>query len=172
MPDTVTIQLEVRDSHLAQKEAKKRLKSFEEDPNWDLDKRTFGVKPYDRAYRGVMGELALAQYADLSIDPSEYRRADEKEDFYVKYQGERYTIDVKTANKEPYALMIKEGKVGADYYIQDHLDEFTVTFYGMASGENVRGRELVDTPHEHRNHEIPAEDLDIVPEPEDLKPVG
>ena len=172
MRQSITVQLEERDSHIAQREARKRLKSFERDPNWELDKKTFGVDALDRAYRGAMGELAFAQYTDLSIDPSEYRWTDEKGDFHVEFQSERCTIDVKTANKKPHSLMVKEGTVSADYYVQGHLDELTVTFYGVASGVEVRSQELKETPHDHRNHEIPVEELDPIPEPKALNPVG
>jgi hypothetical protein len=172
MRERVTVQLEERDSHIAQREAKKRLRSFKEDPDWDLEKRSFGVPAFDREYAGVMGELAFAQYAGLSIDANEYRRTDQGEDFYVEYQSTRCTIDVKAANKEPYALMIKEGTVSADYYVQGHLDDLTVISYGMATSEEVRAQELVDTPYEHRNYEIPVEELDPIPEPQALTPVG
>jgi hypothetical protein len=167
-----TVNLGMRDSHLAKKEAKKRLKSFEKDPNWDLEKKTFGVEAYYRAYRGLMGELAFAKYAGLTIDPNQYEKTDQGEDFYVEYCGARVSIDIKAANKEPYALMVKEGPVSADYYIQCHVDNLTVTFYGMATGEEVESRELVDTPREHRNREIPIEELEPIPEPEALKPIG
>jgi hypothetical protein len=172
MSETVTVQLYPRDRVIAQREAKRRTKSFDEDPVWDLTKNTFGVDALDRAYRGAMGELAFAKYAGLTIDADEYRRTDPNDDFHVEYQGGRYTIDVKTANKKPYALMVKEGTVGADYYVQGHLDKLVVTFYGMASGEEVRAQELVETPYNHCNHEIAVEELDPIPEPEALKPVG
>lgn len=172
--ETVSIRLDSRDRIIARREAKKRLRSFEEDPNWDTSKKSFGVSAFDREYRGVMGEIALAHYADLSIDSREYRRTDAHGDFDVKYREERVTIDVKTSNKEPYALMVKEGTVSADYYILAHLDDSTVTFYGMATSEEVRSKPLVETPpdKDHMNHEIPIEDLDPLPPPDALKPIG
>lgn len=68
--------------------------------------------------------------------------------------------------------MVKEGTVSADYYIQGYIDNLTVIFYGMASGEEVLSRELMETPYEHRNHEIPVEELDPIPEPDPLTRVG
>jgi len=172
MCETVTVQLENRDRVLAKRDAKKRIKSFEEDPNWDLEKKSFGVEALDREYTGVMGEFAFSEYADLTIDGNEYRKTDPNDDFYVEYNGSRCTIDIKTANKKPYALMVKEGTVSADYYVQGHLDGLVVTFYGMASGEEVRAQDLVGTPYDHRNYEIAIEELDPIPEPEALTPVG
>lgn len=168
----VVVELSERDVHILRKQAKKRNRTFEESNNWDNDAKTYGVDAEERNFRGVLGELAFAKYAGLTIDPNEYEKTDQGEDFYVWYQGERCTLDIKVANKEPYALMVKEGTVRADYYIPGYLDDRTVTFYGIASGKEVQSGELVDTPYEHRNHEIPVEELDPVPEPETLRPIG
>lgn len=121
-----------------------------------------------------MGEIAFADYAGLHIDTNEYRRTDGGGDFRVEYQNTRCTIDIKTANKKPYALMVKEGTDSADYYIQGHLDNLTVRFYGMTTVEKVRSRELKDTPpkYDHRNYQVPIEELNPVPDPESLTPVG
>lgn len=172
--ETVSIQLDGRDRSIGRKQAKKRVRSFETDPTWDINKKSFGIPAIEREYRGVMGEIAFAHYADLSIDSEEYRRTDKLGDFYVWFNGERVTIDVKTANKKPYALMVKQGTVSADHYVLGHLDGLTVRFYGMTTGEQIRSRPLVQTPpdKDHMNHEIPVEDLDPIPPPEALNPIG
>jgi hypothetical protein len=120
-----------------------------------------------------MGELAFGEYADLTIDANEYRWTDGGTDFDIKYNGNPCTVDVKTANKEPYALFVKQSSnISADYYVQGHLDDLSVTFFGMATGEKVRAQELVDTPYGHQNHEVPIEQLQPIPEPEALRPIG
>ena len=62
--------------------------------------------------------------------------------------------------------------MSADYYIQGHLGGQTVEFLGMAAREDVLSTGLSKTSYDHRNHEIPVEELDPVPDPEALKPVG
>lgn len=119
-----------------------------------------------------MGELAFAKYAGLTVDIEEYDHTDGKGDFLVRYDGQRAYIDVKTAKKEPYALFVKEGGVSADYYVQGHLEGRCVTFLGMASADAVRNTELQETPYPHRNHVIRNEDLEPIPSPENLQPIG
>ena len=52
------------------------------------------------------------------------------------------------------------------------MDGQTVEFLGMAAREDVLSTGLSKTSYDHRNHEIPVEELDPVPDPEALKPVG
>ena len=173
MREKVTVQLMERDRQIAKKLIEDRLKSFRKNRDWDIEKNSYGVSAYDRQYTCLMGELAFAEYADLTIDSNEYRWTDGGSDFQVKYNGTTSTIDVKTANKEPYALFVKDkNNISADYYVQGYLDNLTVTFVGMATGETVRAQELVDTPYDHQNHEVPIAELQPIPEPEALKPIG
>jgi len=170
----VSIEVPPRYVRRARQLAPERNESFEEDNDWDNDAKTYGVKAEERNFRGLMGEFAFAEYADLTIDPEKYERTDGGEDFTVEHEGVRCTLDIKTAQKEPYALFVKEGCVSADYYIQGHLDGQTVEFLGMAAREEVQATELSETPpqYDHRNHEVPVETLDPIPEPEALTRVG
>lgn len=168
----VRVELSTRDVYIASKEARKRIQSFEENDTWDTATKTYGVEAEDRNFRGLMGELAFAKYADLTINAELYEKTDGGGDFRVKYKGDRCTIDIKTAKKDPYALFVKEGCVSADYYIQGHLDSQAVEFVGMATREEVLSTDLSETPYGHRNHEIPVEELDPIPEPEMLTRVG
>ena len=62
--------------------------------------------------------------------------------------------------------------MSVDYYVLGHLNGLAVTFFGMTSGKAVSVRPLVETPWEHRNHEVSIEDIDPIPPPEALKPIG
>jgi hypothetical protein len=42
----------------------------------------------------------------------------------------------------------------------------------IAARENVLSTGLLEMPYDHRNHEIPVEELDPIPEPEALNPDG
>jgi hypothetical protein len=42
----------------------------------------------------------------------------------------------------------------------------------IAAREDVLSTGLSETPYDHRNHEIPVEELDPIPEPEALNPDG
>ena len=92
----------------------------------------------------------------------------------MEYEVVVCTFDIKIAQKKPYALFVKEGCVGADYYIQGHLNGQTVNFLGMAARKDVLSTELSETPpeYDHRNYEVPVADLQPIPEPEALKPIG
>lgn len=167
-----SVTLQGRYVRLARKLAADRNRSFEENDEWDNTIHTFGVEAEERNFRGLMGEFAFAEYADLALDPETYEKSDGGGDFEVEYQGERSTIDVKTAAKEPYALFVKEGGVSADYYLQGYLEDQTVEFLGIASCEQVRASVLKETPRNHRNYEVAIKDLDPIPAAEKLKPVG
>lgn len=168
----VRVEVPSRYVRRAQQLAEKRNRSFEQDCNWDNDANSYGIEAEERNYCGIMGEFAFAEYADLTIDANVYDITDGGEDFSVEFEGDRCKIDIKTAQKKPYALFVKEGCVSADYYIQGHLDRQSVEFLGMAAREDVLSTGLSETPYDHRNHEIPIEELEPIPEPETLKPVG
>jgi hypothetical protein len=168
----VSVNVMPRYVRLARKLAADRNRSFEENDTWDNDVKTYGVEAEKRNFRGLMGEFAFAEYADLTVDTAVYDMTDGGVDFTVEYEGDRCTFDTKTAQSKPYAIFVKDGCVSADYYIQGHLDNRTVKFLGMATREEVLSTELSETPYDHRNHEIPVEELDAVPTPEALKSVG
>ena len=172
MPDSIDVS--PRYVRRARQLATRRNQSFEDDDNWDNDAKTYGVEAKERNFRGLMGELAFGEYADLTVDTEEYERTDGGEDFTMEYEGVSCTFDIKIAQKKPYALFVKEGCVGADYYIQGHLNGQTVNFLGMAARKDVLSTELSETPpeYDHRNYEVPVADLQPIPEPEALKPIG
>jgi hypothetical protein len=152
--------------------AEQRNNSFEEDNNWDNQQNDYGVDPEERNFVGLMGELAFAKHGGLTVDTEEYEKTDGGEDFNVELDGSYCTLDVKTVQKGPRALFVKEGCASADYYVLGHLDEPRVEFLGMASREQLLSTPLSETPYDHRNHEIPVTDLNPIPEPEALNPVG
>lgn len=168
----VSVEVPPRYVRRARKMAPERNESFENDDNWDNNAKTYGVESEERNFRGLMGEFAFAEYANLTVDSEEYNRTDGGEDFTIEYDGTRCTFDVKTAMKNPYALFVKEGCVSADYYVQGHLENRTVELLGMAARENVLSTELSETPYDHRNHEVAIESLEPIPEPELLTRVG
>lgn len=175
---TLTVDLRGRNALNAKQLAADRNRSFEDNNRWDNEVKSYGVSPDRRNYCGIMGEFAFARRYKLPVDKQTYEKTDTHGDFYVEYEGERRYFDVKTTQKEPYALFVKEGCVSADYYVLGHLKEneqegeWRVTFYGMTAHEDVLATDLSDTPYDHRNHEILIEELDPLPEPDALKPVG
>lgn len=165
---TTTIEVRPRHARYARKLAKDRNRSFEENEAWDNDSDTWGVDPVERNYRGLMGEFAFAEYADLTVDTSESRWGDGGVDFDVEIRGEPMTVDVKTANKEPKALMVKEYAVKADYYVLGHLNEREVTFYGAARKESVLNGIRKESRFGHTNYTLGVDYLKPLPEPEEI----
>ena len=164
----VSIELKPRYIRLARKIAKERNASFEERENYDNDSDTWGVDPEERNSRGVMGELAFAKYADLQVDSSTSEWSDGGYDFEVVLRGEPTTVDIKTSNKEPEALMVKEYAVNADYYILGYLDGQTVTFYGGAGRETIENGIRKKSPFGHTNLTLGVEYLDPLPDPKEI----
>jgi len=120
-----------------------------------------------------MGEFAFAEYADLQIDASTRKRSDGGHDFEVIIEGEQRTFDIKTAQKEPSALMVKEYAVNAEYYVLGHLDEPTVTFYGGATKESVmNGVRKESLRYDHTNYTFGLHSLEPLPDPDDIIQVG
>jgi len=64
-------------------------------------------------------------------------------------KGVRCTLDIKTAQKQPYTLFMKERCVSAGYYIQSHFDEQTIEFLRVAAREEVLATELSETPPQY-----------------------
>lgn len=168
---SVSVEVPPRYVRRARKLAAERNESFEVSESYDNDSDTWGVDPEERNFRGLMGEFAFAEYADLTIDASIRERSDGGYDFRVRLRDNPVTIDVKTASKQPKALMVKEHAVNADYYVLGHLDEPTVTFYGGASKESVLNGIRKESPYGHVNYTLGVDYLDPLPSPDDITQV-
>lgn len=164
----VTVEVPPRYVRTSREKAKERNQSFRDNDNWDNEKDSWGVDPVERNFRGLMGEFAFAEYADLQVDVSTSRWGDGGSDFDVEIGGEPAAIDIKTANKEPKALMVKEYAVEADYYVLGHLDEPEVTFYGAAWKDSVLNGIPKESPHGHTNYTLGVDYLEPLPAPEEI----
>lgn len=169
----VSVEVTPRYVRLARQLAGARNRSFEQAVAWDNDEDTWGTAPERRNFVGLMGEFAFAEYADLTVDTSTEQWSDGGYDFEVEFAGERRTVDIKTAQKEPSALMVKEYAVNADYYVLGHLDEPTVTFYGGATKESVlNGVRKESRKYDHTNYTLGLHSLEPLPDPDDIVQVG
>ncbi|GAA0285635.1 hypothetical protein GCM10009000_120990 [Halobacterium noricense] len=146
-----------------------RNESFEAHEGWDNDANRWGVDPEDRNIVGLMGEMAFAIYADLEVDTELVKWTDEGVDFEVTIEGDERTVDVKTSQKDPYALFVKEWRVDSDYYVLAHLeDERTVTFLGVATKEMVLDANRKESKYGHMNYELPVWAMNSLPESDDI----
>lgn len=150
--------------------AAERNQSFEENESWDNDSDSWGTCPERRNFVGLMGEFAFAEYAGLTVNTSTVEWSDGGYDFDVEWNGERRTVDIKTAQKEPSALMVKEYAVNnADYYVLGHLDDSNVTFYGGASKDSVlNGVRKESYQYGHTNYTLGLHSLEPLPDPDDI----
>ncbi|MXR51373.1 hypothetical protein GRX03_07125 [Halovenus sp. WSH3] len=165
----VTVEVPPRYARRARQLAEERNQSFEDNEAWDNNADSWGVEPVERNYRGLMGEFAFAEYADLSIDTSINRWTDGGQDFEIELRGQPATVDVKVANKEPKALMVKEYAVNADYYVLGHLEENEVMFYGGAWAEQVTDGVKKESPFGHTNYTIGVDYLEEIPTPDEIE---
>lgn len=145
-----------------------RNRPFEERVDYDNQADKRGVDPEDRHIVGLMGEMAFAIYANIEIDAELVEWTDGGIDFEVSIAGVEHTVDVKTSQKEPYALPVEEGRVKADYYVLGHLEDTTVTFFGAATKEVVLDRDLSETKYDHRNYQVPISSLEPIPDSESI----
>lgn len=164
----VTVEVPPRYARLAGKIAKERNQSFEENDGWDNDTDTWGVDPTDRHRVGAMGELAFAIYADLQVDTEVVAWSDGGVDFEASIDGVERTIDVKTSQKEPYALPVKEYRVNAEYYVLGYLEGRTVTFVGTATKEMVLAGQRKQSQFDHYNYLVPVSALNPMPDSESI----
>lgn len=165
---TVSVDVPPRYVRQVREIAKERNQSFEEYEDWDNESDTWGVNPEDRHEVGLMGEMAFAIYADLQINTELVGWTDEGVDFEVSIDGVERTVDVKTSQKEPYALPVKEGRVNSDYYVLGHLDGTTVTFLGAATKETVLDRDRTESKFGHYNYLVPVSALEPIPDSESI----
>lgn len=162
----VSVQVPPRLIRTVNRMAAERNHSFEEHNGWDNDANRWGVDPEDRNAVGLMGEMAFAIYADLAIDTEIVKWSDGDVDFDVTIDGTKRTVDVKTSQKEPHALLVKEWRVDldSDYYVLGHLEDDTVTFLGTATKERVLDGTRKESKYGHYNFEVPVWALDPVPD--------
>lgn len=165
---TVKVEVPPRYVRCVRQVAGERNPSFEENEAWNNKSDTWGVDPEERNFRGLMGEFAFAEYADLTVDTSIDEWSDGGYDFDVDIEGEPTTIDVKTADKEPKALMVKEYAVHANYYVLCPLDGREVTFYGGASSESVLNGVRKESKFGHVNYTLGVDYLEPLPEPDEI----
>ena len=168
---TVTIEVPPRYARLVRKKAKERNQSFEEYEDWDNQSDTWGVDPENRHMIGLMGEMAFAIYADLQINTEVVGWSDEGVDFGVSIEGVERTVDIKTSQKEPYALPVKKSRVNSDYYVLAHLEDTTVTFLGAATKEMVLDRDPKKSKFGHYNYVVPVSALEPIPDSESIESV-
>lgn len=167
MPVRITVP--ARYVRRARQLATERNQSFEHAEGYDNDAETWGTDPEQRNFVGLMGEFAFAEYADLTVDVSTTEWSDGGYDFEVEMAGNRRTVDVKTAQKEPAALMVKEYAVNADYFVLAHLDEPRVTLYGGATRESVlNGIRKESQAYDHTNYTLSVDSLEPLPDPAEI----
>lgn len=165
---TVSVDVPPRYVRQVREIAKERNQPYEEYEDWDNESDTWGVNPEERHAIGLMGEMAFAIYADLQINTELVGWTDEGVDFEVSIDGVERIVDVKTSQKEPYALPVKEGRVNSDYYVLGHLDGTTVTFLGAATKEMVLDREPKKSKFGHYNYVVPVSALNPIPDSESI----
>lgn len=110
--------------------------------------------------------MAFAIFADLQIDTRTGQWTDGGCDFDVLIGGARRRIDIKTAQNEPYALMVKADSKPADYYVLAHADGNTVELIGGAPRTAVEDGQYRHSENGHYNDVLPVAILDPLPEPE------
>lgn len=67
---SVCVEFRPRDHRTARRLAAERNQRYEDMPDWDNHERTWGVDPEERNVVGVLGEMAFAEYAGLTINNS------------------------------------------------------------------------------------------------------
>lgn len=165
---TVTVEIPARYVRLVGEMAKERNRPYEEYEDFDNQSNSWGVNPEERHRVGLIGEMAFAIYADLQIDTETYGWTDDGIDFEAMIEGVGMTVDVKTSQKEPYALPVKEDSVNSDYYVLGHLEDSTVTFFGAATKETVLDREPTKSKYGHYNYLVPVSVLEPLPDSDSI----
>lgn len=89
-------------------------------------------------------------------------------DFEVVLRDEPTTVDIKTSNRDPESLRVKEGAVNADYYVLGHLDGQMGPFYGGATRESIENGVRKESPFGHTNLTLCVKYLDPLPAPDEI----
>ena len=165
---TVTIDVPPRYVRRVREIAKERNRPYEEYEDFDNQSNSWGVNPEERHRVGLMGEMAFATYADLQLNTEIATWTDDGVDFEVSINGVERTVDIKTSQKEPYTLPVKEGSVNSDYYVLGHLEDSTVTFFGAATKETVLDREPTKSKYGHYNYLVPVSVLEPLPDSDSI----
>ncbi len=127
------------------------------------DRRLFGEQTnLDAHLTGVVGELAVAELYDGTIDRETYERGDEGHD--LAFNGT--TIDVKTTRTSsltrPDLIIPTDPTPTADYYFLVHwVEPRTARIIGYASRDRVLDREPREFPGTTWNYIVPPSELFI-----------
>lgn len=156
--------IELSEQHLneAEKIARQRSKSY---ANIDGG-RLYGVQEIQDAHlTGVIGELAVAELYDGSIDRNIYEKGDEGYDLLF----DDTSIDVKTtqtpALTRPDLIVPTDPAPTADYYYLVHwFETHSARVIGYASQERVLNREPKCFPGTTQNYVIPPTELTLASE--------
>lgn len=168
---SVTVTLRPRIRRTAERIGRERNRSFEEMDWYENDKNTWGKDPETRNQIGLLGELAVAQYYDLTINADTEQWSDGGYDFLAVVDGAEQTIDVKSTRHDPSWLFVKEGKVTADYYILAQVRDEDVVLIGTATRSMVEKAPIEESMrYGHRNHEIQRSDLQEPPAANQVTP--
>lgn len=117
---------------------------------------------------GLLGELAVAQFYNLSIDSNIYELGDDGTD--LELHGE--SIDVKAtatdAMERPELLVRADKSLSADLYVRAHVINWDrtgarVRIIGAASKSVVEDREPQRHPWETKNYVVPPRELTFLP---------
>jgi len=116
----------------------------------------------DAHLTGVVGELAVAQLYDGTVDREVYERGDDGHDLAFG----RTTIDVKTtqttAISRPDLIIPIDPKPTADYYFLTHwIDDHQVRVLGYSSQDTVLDREQRQFPGSTLNYVVQHAELQI-----------
>jgi hypothetical protein len=119
---------------------------------------------------GVLGELAVAEFYNTSVDGETLPFGDNGSD--IELWGQRQRADVKTTATNKLALpqlLIRADKdVCADVYIRAHIiecepDRVKVRLLGYASQTLVKGREPRRHPGTTKNFVVEPRELSLLP---------
>lgn len=117
---------------------------------------------------GLLGELAVAQFYNLSIDSDIYRLGDDGTDLVLH----GLSIDVKTtatdAMERPELLVRADKSLNADLYVRAHVINWDNTgarirIIGAAPKTVVQAREPQRHPWETKNYVVPPRELSFMP---------
>ena len=157
--DLPTIDLSDQQFTEAERIAHERSRSYE-----DIDdRRLYGEQTnLDAHLTGVIGELAVAELYDGTIDREIYERGDEGYDLVLNGT----TIEVKTTRTSsltrPVLIVPSEPTPAADYYFLVHwVEPRTVRIIGYASRDRVLDREPRRFPGTTWNYIVPPAELFI-----------